>query len=178
MNFPVLQTERLLLRKVEQADAATVLLGYSDPLVNRYMSVAYHSLPEVQTQLDFYNSIYENGTGVWWAICPKDDPSIVIGNGGLNNYSAQHRCIEIGYWLLPPMQGKGFAGEAVGEICNYAFKKLAVHRIEAIVEEGNEASITLLEKLGFTCEGTHRECEIKNGNYISLICYALLNPTH
>jgi len=118
MSFPVLLTERLLLRKVKQTDAAAVLKGYSDPLVNRHMSVAYYSFQEVQAQLNFYNSIYETGTGTWWAICTKDDPSTVIGNGGLNNYRPQHRCVEIGYWLLPSVQGKGYAAEAVKAICS------------------------------------------------------------
>ncbi len=178
MSFPVLHTERLLLRKVEQTDAVAILKGYSDPLVNRHMSVAYHSLVEVQAQLDFYNSIYATGEGIWWAICTSDDPSNVIGNGGLNNYRKQHRCIEMGYWLLPSEQGRGYASEAVKAICNYAFLKLDVHRIEAIVEGGNNTSIKLLEKLDFTCEGTHRQCEIKNGNYIDLVYYALFNPSH
>ncbi|QNA43396.1 GNAT family N-acetyltransferase [Lacibacter sediminis] len=178
MSFPVLQTERLLLRKVEQTDAADVLKGYSDPLVNQHMSVAYYSLEEVQAQLDFYNSIYETGTGTWWAICIKDDPSTVIGNGGLNNYRPQHRCVEIGYWLLPAMQGKGYAAEAVKAICRYAFEQLDVHRIEAIVEGGNNTSIKLLEKLGFGYEGTHRESELKNNRYIDLIYYAMFNPAH
>jgi [ribosomal protein S5]-alanine N-acetyltransferase len=178
MSFPALQTERLLLRKVEQSDAVAVLKGYSDPLVNRHMSVAYYSLEEVQAQLDFYNSIYESGTGTWWAICTKDDPSTVIGNGGLNNYRKKHRCVEIGYWLLPHAQGKGYAAEAVKAICSYAFTQLDVHRIEAIVEGGNDTSIRLLEKFGFVCEGTHRECELKNNSYIDLIYYALFNPAH
>jgi [ribosomal protein S5]-alanine N-acetyltransferase len=178
MSFPVIQTERLLLRKVEQSDAVAVLKGYSDPLVNRHMSVAYYSLEEVQAQLDFYNSIYQSGTGTWWAICRKDDPSTVIGNGGLNNYRKQHRCVEIGYWLLPHAQGKGYAAEAVKAICSYAFTQLDVHRIEAVVEGGNDTSIRLLEKLGFACEGTHRECELKNNSYIDLIYYALFNPAH
>jgi [ribosomal protein S5]-alanine N-acetyltransferase len=178
MSFPVLQTERLLLRKVEQSDADAVLKGYSNPLVNRHMSVAYYTLEEVQAQLDFYNSIYETGTGTWWAICSKDDPSIVIGNGGLNNYRPQHRCVEIGYWLYPHAQGKGYAAEAVKAICRYAFTQLDVHRIEAIVEGGNEASTKMIEKQGFVYEGTHRECELKNNKYIDLIYYALFNPAH
>lgn len=178
MNFPVLQTERLLLRKVEQRDAPVVLQGYGDPLVNRYMSVAYNSLEEVQAQLDFYNSIYAEGTGIWWAICLKADPSTVIGNAGLNNYRSHHRCIEIGYWLLPAFQGKGYAAECVKIICEYAFAQLDVHRIEAIIEGGNDASIKLLDKLGFTCEGTHKETEIKNGKYIDLTYYALFNTAH
>ena len=52
MQFPKLESDRLLLRKVESQDAATVLAGYSDPLIYQHMSVSYHSLTEVQAQLD------------------------------------------------------------------------------------------------------------------------------
>jgi RimJ/RimL family protein N-acetyltransferase len=43
------------------------------------------------------------------------------------------------------------------------------------VETGNASSRTLLSRLGFTHEGTHRECERKHGRYISLEYYARLN---
>ncbi len=176
--FPVLATERLILRKVEQTDAAAVLKGYSDPRVNQHLSVAYHSLDEVQAQLDFYNSIFTTGDGIWWAICKKEDPTDVIGNGGLNNFKPDHKCIELGYWILPGEQGKGYATEAIRSICNYAFTVLDVHRIEAIVEGENNASMQLLTKLGFTHEGVRKECEMKNGRYIDLHSFALLNSTH
>ncbi len=176
--FPVLTTERLLLRKVEQTDAAAVLKGYSDPRVNQFMSVAYYSLDEVQEQLNFYESIFATGDGVWWAICNKENPAIVIGNAGLNHYRPSHKCIELGYWILPEEQGKGYAAEAIRSICDYAFTVLDVHRIEAIVEGKNTISMHLLAKLGFQDEGVHRECEIKNGRYIDLNYFALFNPAH
>jgi ribosomal-protein-alanine N-acetyltransferase len=52
---------------------------------------------------------------------------------------------------------------------------MQMHRIEAVVEAENELSSRLLSKLGFAFEGTHLECEIKNGRYIDLSYYALLN---
>jgi ribosomal-protein-alanine N-acetyltransferase len=50
-----------------------------------------------------------------------------------------------------------------------------INRLEAFVEEDNNASAKLLEKMGFAYEGTMRDCEIKNGRYISLLIYALLH---
>ena len=176
--FPVLTTERLVLRKVEQTDAAAVLKGYSDPLVNRHMSVAYHSLDEVQEQLDWYNEIYKTGAGIWWAFSKKENLAVVVGNGGLNNYKPADKCIELGYWILPEEQGRGYASEAIRSICAYAFTTMDVHRIEAIVEGENNASMQLLTKLGFAHEGARKECELKNGRYIDLHYFALLNPAH
>jgi [ribosomal protein S5]-alanine N-acetyltransferase len=176
--FPVLVTERLILRKVEETDAAAVLKGYSDPRVNQHMSVVYHSLEEVQVQLDWYNEIYNTGDGIWWAFSKKENPSVVIGNGGLHQHKREHKCIELGYWILPEEQGRGYASEAIRSICQYAFTVLDIHRIEAIVEGENNASMQLLTKLGFTHEGVRKECEMKNGRYIDLHSFALLNSAH
>lgn len=176
--FPVHETERLQLRQVEQSDAAAVLSGYSDPLVNRHLSVAYYSMEEIQEQLDWYNEIYKTGEGIWWAFCKKEAPEIIVGNGGLNNYKPAHKCIELGYWILPFEQRKGYASEAIRAICDYAFEKLDVHRIEAIVEGENVGSMHLLHKLGFINEGARKECELKNGRYIDLFTWALFNPAH
>jgi ribosomal-protein-alanine N-acetyltransferase len=176
--FPVLETERLQLRQVQQSDAPVVLKGYSDPLVNQHMSVEYYSLEEVQTQLDWYSEIYRTGEGIWWAFCKKENPAFVIGNGGFHNYKPAHKCIELGYWILPDEQGKGYASEVIPAVCKYAFQAMDVHRIEAIVEGGNLASIQLLHKLGFTNEGARKECELKNGRFIDLYSFALFNPAH
>ncbi len=52
--------------------------------------------------------------------------------------------------------GKGYAYEAWGLILAYAFRRLGLRRITAGVAEGNEASITVLQKLGFQIEGCQR----------------------
>ncbi len=174
MQFPKLESDRLLLRKVESQDAATVLAGYSDPLIYQHMSVSYHSLTEVQAQLDWYDSLLTEGTGIWWGICLKDTGEM-IGNGGLHRWDKKHHCAELGYWILPIFQRRGYVSEAIGLMVGYAFQQLAIHRIEAIVESENEASGSLLLKNGFLYEGTRRECEWVNGRYIDLQFYARLN---
>lgn len=103
---------------------------------------------------------------------------MVIGNGGLHQYKQEHKCVELGYWILPEEQGHGYASEAIRSICAYAFTTMDVHRIEAIVEGENNASMQLLTKFGFAHEGARKECELKNGRYIDLHYFALLNPAH
>ena len=58
--------------------------------------------------------------------------------------------------------------EVLKTVIEYCQKEKDIHRLEAFVEEGNIASSKVLEKLGFVYEGTMKECEIKNGKYISL----------
>ena len=56
----------------------------------------------------------------------------------------------------------------------YVFRNWKIHRLEAVIEEGNTASNLLSEKLGFRFEGVLRESEIKEGKRISLRMYSLL----
>ena len=171
--FPVLDTERLLLRRVSKEDAEVVLAGYSDPRINQFMSVAYHSLYEVKVQLDCYEKLLVDQSGIWWGICLKESGQM-IGNGGFHDWHHQHRKAEIGYWLLPEFQGRGLASEAVNAMLNYGFDKMILHRIEAEVEVGNTASSALLTKNGFILEGIRKECEIINEKFINIEMWAKL----
>lgn len=87
----------------------------------------------------------------------------------------KHKRCETGYWLFPEYWGKGYAYEALKAIIQYAFGSLEIHRIAAEVESGNTGSRVLLEKLGFSREAVLRDFEQKNGNYIDLEIWAILN---
>ena len=65
--------------------------------------------------------------------------------------------------------------ETLPLIVNYAFKSLALHRVEAFVETENANSKKVLAKHQFNHEGTMQDCEIKNGKLISLDIYAKIN---
>lgn len=66
--------------------------------------------------------------------------------------------------------------EAMPLICHYGFDQLHLHRIEGFVESNNTNCKKAMEKLDFQYEGTMRDCEIKNGKFISLDIYAALKP--
>ena len=64
-----------------------------------------------------------------------------------------HRQAEIGFTLSREYQGYGYATEAVSSILNYAFHTFDLHRIIAITDCENIASVALLERLGMRREG-------------------------
>jgi ribosomal-protein-alanine N-acetyltransferase len=128
-------------------------------------------LEATKKQMDFFADLEKNETGIWWAVCSKDN-NIFYGAAGLNNLHATHKKAEIGFWLLPGYWGKGFMIEAVPLICDYAFNALGLHRLEGFVESENMACKSLISKLGFLQEGSMKECEIKNGKWIDLDIYA------
>ena len=154
-------------------DLNHIYQGLSDPQVIRYYRVSYRTAEETQVQMDWYAHLETSGTGRWWAICSQEDQTF-MGASGLNNLHHTHRKAELGFWFLPDYWGRGFALEAVRAILEYAFQTLQLHRIEAQVEPENDACKRLLTRLGFSYEGTWRDCEIKQGRFISLEHYALL----
>ena len=60
---------------------------------------------------------------------------------------------ELGYWLLPEMQGKGFAFEAAAKVIEFAFKQLNFTTLVSYVDESNEPSIKLAQRLGGIHDG-------------------------
>lgn len=175
-HFPELHTPRLVLRSFEQADLPQVYFGLSHPDVIRYYGVSYTSLEHTQEQMDWFKEIYERGTGIWWAITSKQAPGELLGACGLNNWNQQHHHAEIGYWLLPQQQRNGLMTEALEKVIQFAFNTMQLHRIVATVEKENMSSIWMLEKNHFVQEGVLREAELKQGRYIDLIQYSLINP--
>ncbi len=72
--------------------------------------------------------------------------------------------------------GKGIITKAIGQVLDHAFNTLGLHRVMAEVETENPASARVLLKNGFRHEGTLRECEWKEGRWVSLDVYAKLAP--
>ncbi len=175
-TFPTIETERYLLRKIVSTDQQKIYEGLSHPEVIKYYGVSYSSFEATKAQMDFYNELLSNETGIWWAICQKQNHQF-IGACGFNNRMKEHRKAEIGFWLLPEFQQKGYMSEAVKKVIEYGFTEMNLHRIEAIIETGNDNSSKLLRKMGFAYEGTNKECEIKNGRFIDLEVYALLEKS-
>jgi len=174
--FPTIATSRLLLRQFVSDDIGNVFKGLSNPNVIKYYGVSYATIDATKQQLLFFSDLEKNQTGIWWAICSLDN-SIFFGASGLNNLSNEHKKAEIGFWLLPEFWGQGIITEALPQVCDYGFNNLGLHRIEAIIEVENKKSKNVMEKVNFINEGTMKECEIKNGKFISLDIYAKLNSS-
>ena len=173
-DFPTIKTERLLLRQFVQSDIENVFKGLSNPDIIKYYGVSYQTVEETKAQMNFFADLEKEETGIWWAICSLDN-QIFYGAGGLNNLNKEHKKAEIGFWLLVNFWGKGIMTEAMPLLCDYGFNTLGIHRIEGIVETENTNCKKALAKLNFDHEGTMRECEIKDGKFISLDIYAKLN---
>lgn len=82
--------------------------------------------------------------------------------------------VEMGYWLGEPFWSRGLGTRAVQASSDWAFGAYKVVRIFATVFAHNVASMRVLEKSGFTCEGVMRRSAIKDGAILDQMMYAKL----
>ena len=173
LEYSEIKTKRLLLRSFNVNDLENVFKGLSDPDVIKYYGISYQTLASAKEQMLFFKDLETAKTGKWWAICSLDN-KIFFGAGGLNNVCAKHRKGEIGFWLLKDFWGQGIISESIPLICKYGNENLGLHRIEAFVESENLNSKKALANSNFKYEGTMKDCEIKNGHFISVEIFAQL----
>jgi [ribosomal protein S5]-alanine N-acetyltransferase len=77
---------------------------------------------------------------------------------GMVNYHDGHirsKRVPIGYIIDPARHRQGLATEAVSAMLDFCFSELGLHRVQAFIHP--DASRTLVEKLGFRCEGSLRD---------------------
>jgi len=174
-SFPVLETDRLLLRELRESDAPDVFKFFSDEEVLRY----YDSDP-MKTHseaLDLINYLlkgYVEKKSIRWAITLKGSDT-VIGTCGFHNMANRSRRAEIGYELSRSHWRQGIMTEALKRIISYGFSEMGFHRIEALTEPENHPSRQSLLKLGFKEEGVMLERDYYSGKYQDEVMHRLLS---
>lgn len=78
------------------------------------------------------------------------------------------------YWVAPEYRGNGYATEGTELLLNYVFAECGFHKIVAYVHETNDASVAILESLGFQREGTLRQEVFTDGEWLDEYRYAIL----
>ncbi|MFJ5564650.1 GNAT family N-acetyltransferase [Lysinibacillus xylanilyticus] len=173
-KFPILETKRLVLRKVTKEDVNSILKYLSDEEVMKYYGLEpFKSIDDVLDEISWYQSLQNNKTGIRWGITLKEQ-GIVIGSCGFHNKVSHHFRTEIGFELSKEQWGKGIAHEAVEAIISYGYEHMNFQRIEALIEPPNIPSQKLVEKLGFIREGLLRNYEFTRGKFDDLYMYSLL----
>lgn len=174
VKFTSIETKRLVLREVTEDDANSMLAYLSDEEVTRHMGLTpFVSKEEALEEIEWYQTIFENGTGTRWGITIKGQDR-VIGSCGFLNLSNKHHRSEIGFELSREHWGKGLAAEALQAVIIHGFTRLGLNRIEALIEPANSPSQKLIERTGFVQEGLLRSYEYTRGKFDDLYIYSLL----
>ena len=174
-EFPLLETERLVLRRLSPDDADGMHALYGDPAVLRFLAKPpVTSREEGAQRIAMFNHRYERGEGVEWAITLREEGALFLGVCGWGDWNRTDRHVDIGWGIQREHWNRGYATEAARAVIRWCFENLDVHRITADCTDGNIASETVMLKCGFTHEGTFRESCWEHGRFVDIKYFGLL----
>lgn len=148
----ILETQRLILRQLTEADAEFIFELLNEPSWIQYIGDRHiHTLEDARAYIRNgpAASYKKNGFGLYLIALKETQEPIgmcgLIRRAGLDD-------VDIGYALLPRFWSKGYAVEAAQAVKEYARDVIGLKRLVAIVDPANEASIRVLEKIGLRYE--------------------------
>lgn len=173
--FRELRTERLVLRRLVDSDAAAIpRLCQDREIAAGTLTIPYpYSHSDAVSWLAMDRQRFEAGTSLVWGIATTDGE--LVGTIGLNPDPAHDRA-ELGYWVGKAFWGRGYASEAGAAVLDYAFSPppaVALNRVYAAHYPWNAASGRVLEKIGLKREGVLRQHIKKWGRYEDSVFYGL-----
>lgn len=155
----VLETERLVLRHLEVADADFIVSLLNEPSFLRYIGDrGVRTVEDAKRYiLDVAGKHYEeNGFGLY--LVEQKSSGESIGICGLVNREGLQD-VDIGFAFLHRFWSNGYALESASAVMDYAGETLELPRVVAIVSSDNERSFKLLEKIGLRYERLIRLAE-------------------
>lgn len=156
-RLPVIETGRLILRKLTMRDASDMFRYCQDKEVARHVLWEPHtSILETRAYIRYNLYQYRSGEPASWCIVLRET-NRVVGTIGYMSYNADNSTVEIGYSLTREQWSKGLMTEALRAVIDETFHTLKVHRIEAMHFTDNPASGRVMAKCGMTHEGHMRE---------------------
>ena len=171
---PTLETARLRLRPVTDADADALFAVHSNAYVLRYWdSPPWTDRSRAARFIAACRQMADDGTGARLAIDRASDGAFV-GWCALTRWNPDYRSASLGYCLNDTAWGNGYATEAAQALLQWGLDTLDLNRVQAETDTRNLASARVLEKLGFLREGTLREDCVVNGDVSDSWVYGLL----
>ncbi|NBF10806.1 GNAT family N-acetyltransferase [Pseudomonas sp. Fl4BN1] len=174
-DFPVIDTPRLILRELSQADVPVLFAIHRDAETMQWFGTEplteYAQAEQLLALFASWRTLAN--PGVRWGIESKAGQGL-LGTCGLFKWNRQWRSCAIGFELARSAQGQGLMAEALQAIVRWGFEQMALNRIEAQVHPQNLASLRLLERAGFVREGLAREAGYWLGGHHDLVQCSLL----
>lgn len=162
----------LRLRPLADGDAGAVLELFGDPEVARFTSIRrLASEADARELIAGIGEGFLSGTLYQWGIELERE---VVGTCTLANIDRPHRRAELGFAVLRRRWGRRVVSRALPPVIEFAFDRLGLHRLEADADPRNEASLRVLERLGFRREGLLRERYFQEGEAQDAVVFGLL----
>lgn len=172
-----LSTERLMIEPITNRIARRLYAAVDDSrdsLLPWLPWVPFNDTPKASERYaEASEGDWEAGAALRFYLRLRDKPE-VVGAVTLENCVHLHRGCDLGYWLHAECTGKGLMTEAAARVVRFAFEDVGFHRVRCAAGVDNTPSRRVIERLGFTFEGTARDAERVAGRWITHAVYARL----
>lgn len=170
---PLIETDRLLLRLIEEDDLDDIVAEINDPGVARMLGRVPHPYgrADAEEYLALARRNAASGQSVYFVM---ESDGHVIGNIGIG---AMPYICEFGYWLGRRHWGKGFATEAGRAVLAFGFERLGIRLVRSGVFADNLTSLRVQMKLGFRRTGESRRHCLARATKVAHID-TVLTPGH
>lgn len=173
-DLSTLETERLILRKLQDTDLNDMFEYGSNDEVTKYVSWnTYQSVEDTKTFLNHILQQYAEEKAVFWGIEYKENNKL-IGTIDFVALNQKHQKAEIGYILSRDYWGKGIMSEAAQAVIKFGFEQMDLIRIEARCLIENIGSEKVMQKVGMQYEGTLRKSMLLKGKHRDIKLYSIL----
>ncbi|RTR27804.1 N-acetyltransferase [Robertmurraya yapensis] len=173
-DLPIIETPRLILRKITAADTAAMFSYGSNKEVAKYVTWDVHkTISDTEAFISFVLDQYANQKVAPWGMEDKETGEF-IGTIDFVWWKPNHHSAEIGYVLSPEYWGKGITTEAAEALIRFGFEKMELVRIQARCMVDNIASSRVMEKAGMSFEGINRKSMFIKGQHHDLKVYSIL----
>lgn len=159
-----------VIRDWKMDDAGSLTTYADNPKIAANLRDGFPSPYTLSDAESFLSSVTSQKPLTVFAVANGDE---AVGSIGLMIGQDVHRfTAELGYWLAEPFWGKGIMTSAVIAVTNYGFQEFQLNRIYAEPFTTNPASARILEKAGYTLEGTLRASAVKYGIVLDQFMYS------
>jgi len=169
--FPILKTERLILKKLNHTHIQSLYDYQSNKsnFVHVDMPI-YTSLTDASNYVKKMNEGVDSYKWIVWGICLKESETL-IGTISIWNLDEKENIAELGYGLFPMFRNKGYMKETLKLIEQYAMFTMKLDCLQAYTSKSNLESIKLLESLDFDYLKTVLDAETSSGIPCEMVVY-------
>lgn len=171
-----LTATRIVLRRMQAADAPVLYAYRSLPEVARYQDWLPHDLDEVQGLARAQADVEPGVPGSWLQlIIARRDDGEVVGDCGILFPAGAHASPELGIALRPDHRSRGYATCATRLMLEHLFDARKVHRVVARTDPRNLPSVAVLQRLGLRQEAHLRRSHWHRGQWVDDMVFAMLD---
>ena len=172
-EFPILNSEEIILRKLELNDYDNYLEYVTDEKISKQFNF-HHTAESAKTRLeDLVEKYTQDNKPFVWAIASKSDNEF-IGIISLDSKSFTNKHFSLACGIREKFRGNNYCYYACKTLIDYIFNNFDMHRLELAHNIDNIASQKTIERLGAKYEGTARESKFYDGGFKDRKIYSIL----